>query len=522
MVSDLETISDYSSSLPSSTQRRLDGWRIRTVEGFDVDLRSQVYHDEPREEVVSRWGDILSGFDLGPVLEDFENSERDGIGPYSLQQPWAERRERALNIMADRDWQPDWEALERAARRLETILPPRSLRPLAVDAALERLPKTTNMGLPWFTRDRTYLSSYRQRANRIIAGQDDTLYPFVLGWRGQPGGMHPKPWTKQRDLQMSEKAEGILGARYVYPIIDALKTKPEFVAWTDLDAVGTVVKSLLLTAGKAGVRVFSTDYSGYDQSIPVGLFEIAWNIIESWFPSTEARVLNILFDHYMTAGLLTPDGLWVGRSGGIASGIVFTGVAGTVINILIAFYISEVLGIRHLGGTYLGDDALNVWMDDVSEEEVQDVGATLNVDLNASKQFVAEDAAHYLQNVYVLSGDTLRNGGGVRPTMRALNGMLSYERRRRKDEWNDYMASMRAVMQLENCKHHPAFREFVKFVAQGDRRLLEMDVPQIAKLAGGVDRIEQVLGVAAFRYTSQNVSSLASFATTEVLRQLRS
>ena len=310
--------------------------------------------------------------------------------------------------------------------------------------------------------------------------------------------------------------------RYVYPIIDALKVKPEFVAWTDLDAVSTVVLSLLKAAGNSGVRVFSTDYSGYDQSIPEGLFEIAWNIIGDWFPETESRVLRILFDHYMTAGLLTPDGLWVGRSGGIASGIVFTGVAGTVINILIAFYISEVLGIQHLGGTYLGDDALNVWTDEVSEEEIQDVGAMLNVDLNASKQFVAEDAAHYLQNVYVLKRDTLQNDGGVRPTMRALNGILSYERQRRKDEWNDFMASMRTVMQLENCKHHPAFREFVNFIAQGDRRLLEIDVTKIASLAGGVGRIEQVLGVAAFRYTSQDVSSLANFATTQVLRQLRS
>ena len=56
-----------------------------------MDLRSQLYNDLPRQEVTERMWEELGLSELPSPLIAFEESEREKIGPMSIQAPFEER-----------------------------------------------------------------------------------------------------------------------------------------------------------------------------------------------------------------------------------------------------------------------------------------------------------------------------------------------------------------------------------------------------------------------------------------------
>ena len=91
------------------------------------------------------------------------------------------------------------------------------------------------------------------------------------------------------------------------------------------------------------------------------------------------------------------------------------------------------LGTQLLGGMYLGDDAVNVWSRTPSVKEVTAAALDLGLVQHPDKQFVAEGELHYLQNYYSHSYIQGRSALGVRPLMRTLSPLLSYENFRNDD-----------------------------------------------------------------------------------------
>ena len=492
----------------------LEGWRQHTLDGFNVDLRAAPYHSLDREEVRSMLSAVIEG--EHPIIAGFEEEQAAKWGPYSLQDPWSARVEDARDAyFGHKPFRPVPSALNAAIDDFRALIPSQSLLPASVDEILRRGPKTTNLGLPTFSRERRYVPEYVARFDDL-----DDIFPYVAGWRGQPGGMNPRPWTKQRILDMADKLDGLYGGQMVYPIEDALKFLPEFAAWSGLPAVAVAVRDVLRLARDRGVTVFSTDFSGFDTSIPGELLDIALDIHKS-FMVREPWGFDKFREAVTSGALLTPNELWTGRYGYLPSGTITTSVTGTTINRMSAVYISKVLGVDLVAGCYLGDDAVNVYSPQPSVDEIESAGKDFNLDLSADKQFVHESAAHFLQNGYILQDDgELLQGGGIRPIMRMWNGALSFERRRRPGEWNDFMGLVRLINQLENTKFSEVFERNVKFAVEGDGRLLSMDPREILRRAGGVGRINEVLGFAAFQATSWSVSGFDEYRTVQYLREL--
>ena len=523
----MTTFRDAVSKYTEDAVYRLERWRERTLKGFDLDLRSQVFHDRSRQEVMDEWQSILFEYELDPVLKQFELSEQEGIGPYSLQMGWHEkqlngdtRAQAARDQFGPRPASIDESAYNTALEMVRSLVPRGSLSTLRLEVVLERTPSTTNLGLPEFSRDRRYVDSYERRARAGLSGKDWSLEPWIAGWRGQPGGMNPD-WSKQRLLYMGDHAETWAGGAVMYPILDYLRDHyPEHSAWVSDEAVADRVLWLLRYAARNGLTVFSTDFSGFDASIPARILHDVFDAMRWWF-SSELHALPQIEESFIQSSLLTPDGLLRNSEGGIPSGSVFTGLVGTIVNRLSAFYIATRLGTK-VEGTYLGDDALNVYASNPTADDIEGIGNELNLDLNASKQYVARGSAHYLQNVFVLEGRGLLQSGGIRPTFRALNGILSYERQRNSKDWTPALAAVRTITQLERCKYHPAHRDFVKFIAQGDRRLLQEDPMRLLKRGGGAQKANDALGFTAYRYSGADAAGFASYRTVSVLREPQS
>jgi len=97
-----------------------------------------------------------------------------------------------------------------------------------------------------------------------------------------------------------------------------------------------------------------------------------------------------------------------------------------------------------------------------------------------------------LQNVHRKSfRDRYNMCVGVRPIMRILNSMMSYEKFR--PEWNSYLDSVRWAMQLSAAWYHPSFHAFAEWLCDMDS-YSELDSTEIVERAGGQANVLNHLG----------------------------
>jgi hypothetical protein len=503
--------------IPESALPRLDGWKDRTLEEDRTDLRSQLFFEDDRATIRGNWGEFLYRHDMSPSLRQFEETEERRIGPYSPRWKWEDRLFSIGEYTAPRNFQPQPRIYAKCLEKIRRLVPPKSVPTLTIDESIERLPKSTNSGLPWFTRDTEALNDYKRRAKAAIDGEEVEVLPAVAGWRGTPRG--EGLWPAQRLIQMVDKLDTILGGRWLPGILDALRRHPRFSAYIGLDAVDSVMRVMLLRS--KGRNLYSSDFDGFDASAEAQVLYDLLDIIRGWL--SDDRGFDVMQRNFVAGNLLTPTGVVELGEGGVRSGTDFTSLVGTLYNALSALYAGEVIGSPLQGGVFLGDDAVTDYGRDVPQTELSDAVADLNLTMNAEKQYISQTSAHYLQNLYQ-EEDLDQSGGsevhGIRPTMRALNGMISYERRRNADEWSHAMAAMRTIMQLEPCRWNMSFGDFVRFARSGDELLQQVDPVIIAKMAGGLENVDKVLGYTAYRGVNRQVSSLESFESVKILRKL--
>jgi len=507
------SLEDLFPQLPTEGATRLRAHNTRTLAGSEEDLRSQVYHFKSREMLIEEVEEQIME-ETYPILDSFEDSEKRSIGAYSIQSPWAERRS-SVTPYFHQTFNPNLKALEDAVTRVKSLIPMSSLSPDPIRLAFDAMPRGGNAGLPWLTRDKAVIGSYLDRANTIDSSEQ--IFPAVAGWRGQPSGLHELP--KQRLIWMFDHAETILGLTVLHPVLDRLRLFEEFVAWNNLSRVDDVITTMMRRF--RGKVFLSSDFSGFDSSVPGQMIDAVFEVLKFWFiPMSHSR-LTLLADVFKTVGLVTPDGVHVGRTGGVPSGSALTNLVDSLVNLIVYHYLAFCLQLDPLFATVLGDDSIFIYADVPSPQDISECVGQLGLTMNAEKQLTSDEAVHYLQRVHSYSYEVGGQFVGVRPIFRALNGIISYERRRNPKFWNRNLAASRTIMQLENTASHPLFSDFVGYIAKGDRMLLEVDPVRIFSNAGGSETVGRTLGIEAFRYTSRDPSAVDSFGTTRVLRELR-
>ena len=516
----VESFESLVSRVSDRVGSKLRAWLARTEKGDNVDLRSQLWHSEPRGSVIDRVKrEVLDHFELFSPLDDFEIKEEGKIGAYSIQLPWSERRSNIRAFWQDRTNPPfTSKPYLDALRKVASLVPTSSLSPLSLDDALDTVARNTLSGLPSYEKKGIVLGQLGRRARDLLNSGEGKLWPSVDGWRGQPTGPSTPP--KQRDIWIYDALDNVIGAMFLYPVLDALRSNQLFAAYTNLREVDTTITRMLATAHQYKVNIYSTDFDQFDATVPGRVIQDIASIVKDWFTMSDSEGLAFdnIVDWFITGTILTPDGVLGDREGGIPSGANFTSLFGSLINYFAHEYVAHTTGSTLRSATFLGDDAVTVFDPDPGAEVISSKVGELNLVQNTSKQYVSKNSVHYLQRVH--SVDYSRDGVnvGVRPIMRALNGMLSYERRRPKSEWSKWMAAARTIMQLENTSSHPAFSEFVEFTVQGDGVLSSFDPVEIFSRAGGTAEVEEVLGYKAFPFTSASVRGVATFETTKLLR----
>lgn len=512
----IESLEFLQSEIGPDAWRRLSGFLESVRHGQPVDYVTPYFPKEQRNRGKAYVQELLPMFLTGiPELDDLERREAEKFGPYSIRLPWAERRGSVQEYFFQKEVKSSI-SLRKAFQTLSKLIPAHSLRSLSLDEAYRLSPKGKNLGLPEFTSSRTFEDSYLRRAKRIEAsGYLIDIFDAVLGWRGQPNGTN-RP--KQRVVMMMDHAETYISTSVIQVLLGALRSLPGFAAWNDLRTVDHRVTRII---DRAVAPILSVDFSGFDRSLPATVIRFAFELMRYWFVSSDKAKIDWMERQFLNVGVVTPDGIYIGRDGGVSSGDGATNMVDSVAQLIMLFAAALDLGLTVRDVEVLGDDGIYSFDQEIDPEVFSEYYRQLyGMEISHDKGGYSRDMVMFLQRMHLRG--YRRNGltVGVRSIMRTLNGMMHLERLNKGLPPEFFTA--RALMQGQQAEHHPHFRRLVSWMFRRDRYLKTLTPQEIFRRAGGTSEVERVLGLQSYRFGTELPSKgLSNFSIVKELDRLR-
>jgi hypothetical protein len=454
---------------------------LKSVEtGSTLDIRTPLFDQRPRREVVDEWTAILDRHELPGRLAQIEDDQRRKIGSLSIRDPLRER----VPLVRDYWTRPIYGVADINLDAYDLPTAIKRMRPLAHENAALELAGNTNSGYPHFTKRWRVRPEAVKMAKGIKPLLADRLLPAILGWRGQSLGLDQELSSKQRTVWMYSYPVNIQEMRFFRPMQAwLLKWLSGLSAWRTPEHVDKAVHEAINFAQRMGTVIISTDFSSYDQSLGYAHTLLAYQLMGSLFQKGYTGEIDMLWEYMHSVPLIiSSDRMWKGDHG-VSSGSVFTNLVDTIVHMAAASWAVSEAGARLSTNLsqFQGDDGLLVTFDSAPIEKITEAYAELGIEANYEKQFLGLSDALFLQRYY--TKDWSDGRVGIYPTYRALNSLLGQERFYDADKWDARMVVLRAIMILENTKHHPAYLDFVRFVADGDSLRLGANYP------GGIDAL---------------------------------
>jgi len=438
---------------------------------------------------------------MNDVLLNLEENQSSKTGPRSISKPWSERK--IGTRLYFEQTQVDYSSLDATPQALHDK---GILRPISVAKAINFLKNNTNSGLPFYTRKGKVKDRVLARFEYYLNRND----PCVLFTRTQEQ-------AKTRDVWGYPIADTLNEMRFYRPLLDYQKKLHWRSSLLGPDFVSKRMTYIINKAMSSNLDLISIDFSSYDRSIKRDLQLKISQYYKYLFQSQYHNEIDFIVNRKSTIGLVTPDGIYQGPHG-IPSGSTFTNeddsIAQRIISLKSGVVIGDLFDIQ-------GDDGVYA----VHSDKVISLFNVFNrygVDANDEKSYRSKDYLIYLQNLY--HKDYEKNGviGGIYPVYRALNRILYQERWSNFEDYemsgSDYY-SIRTISILENCKHHPLFKELVKFVLKFDKyglRPSQKGIRQYIKMLSESSGIE---GILVNQY-GDNIKGLRSFDTVKLIKEL--
>jgi hypothetical protein len=462
----------------------LHAYLDRNQTGYPEDIRTPLWEKAPRDQVVSKWDEIVEKHSdklFMELLED-EKEQRVKIGRYSMQLPYDQRANdvmeyyiHPLNI-TDVSAQ-DQGLIHQALKLVKDSRKKGSIRLRSPRNVVQDMKLSTNSGLPEFKKrrlvvDDTLESIRRGYTARTLADKNSYLDALVavLGWRGQP-------IDKQRVVWMMPMILNVLEGMYYKPRIDQIQKdveNPAFISQREVDK-----KMTKLFDTKGDNLVIATDFTGFDQHFN---FVLQWIALELKKYVTNKQdhddLLNTHYTKFTIPLLCTHDVLirgWHGMGSGSTGTNQDENEAHEVMQVCAALEHGQILNPNSMR---LGDDGVLSYPGINAQDVMATYTRIFNQEMNEDKQYVSKLATKYLQRLYHTKyRDQEGIMLGVYSTYRALGRLLGQERYYDPEEWGPEMVILRSWSIIENCNAHPLFEDFVDFVVSGDKYKLGLNMP---------------------------------------------
>jgi len=451
------------------------------------------------ENIIQEWDKIFNSnlSKVNDVLLDLELSNRSKYGPRSLAKPWSERRQSVMDYY------------ESDVKEYKLQIPLNNsagrLRPISLVKAISYLKNTSNTGLPFMIKKSRVKGSISSDWSDLLQRKD----PCVLFTRTQEN-------LKTRNVFGFPIADTINEMMFYRPLL-AFQSKLHWrSALRKPDAVDLSMNNILETASRSGKSIVSVDFSSYDASVKTCLQRYAFKYISDLFQKdSNKKDIEYISNRFNTIGLVTPDGVLNGRHG-VPSGSTFTNEVDSIVQYLVATQCS----VTSLPFQIQGDDGVYITLE---PHKLFDCFESYGLNVNIEKSKVSPEYAIYLQSLYHKDYRNIKDDkivGGVYPTYRALCRIVYQER---FDDFSDsdisgkdYFA-IRTLSILENCRNHPLFELFVKFILSLDKYKLRVSDLGLRQFVG-LRRKQEGKDV-TFRTWSygEDISGLKSFYSYKIV-----
>jgi hypothetical protein len=375
------------------------------------------------------------------------------------------------------------------------LLPEGGLLPSSLEEAYEISDKTSNWGFPFWTAGRRVLQDGLTYAYYTYLRCKDILdnelpipnLPAVAVIRVQPNGTDI---PKQRLAWAVSHIITLIESRFQIPLVRSLKDVYHFCESKSEEATDAVMNSVFAHAIKNDLHLLGFDAKLFDVSVIKVLVEKAYMIIAYWFHEDSRDRLSELCKIMYSSDLMTPSGVFTEREGGISSGMAFTNVVDSTVQLILFHYCRIIIGAPESMCRIIvnGDDG--VWIiPGLTPEILSTLAGHFGMEVNPDKVSFSKTSVSFCQRFYSYGYVIDGLHRGVRSLYRVVSSMTVYERARRPDKWNDYCDSVRCIMQLENLKWSPSFEEIVSLLMDADQKYrLGMN------LYGGIDELNSRAG----------------------------
>lgn len=428
----------------------------RVEKGSDQILMNPAWEKVPDEQIFASLEEILAQVSLTPKLREIEDENRSKFGPRSRAVGWSERKDSLFAYFTGRDDTVSVKLTD------DDYFGHGSLRPASVASAVKSLISSSSSGLPFMQKKGVIKGAALTEYDQLV---DE--YPCVLFTRTQDD------W-KTRNIWGYPVGDTIRELTYFNPALELEKKVRWRAALWGPDAVDVAVSSLLTRMNTDDVA-WSVDFEQFDASIMPEYIQRAFSAIAGLYQDREgvARIC----ERFLTIPIFVPDGEVSGVHG-VPSGSTFTNTVDSLVQFMIAGVSPDHCQIQ-------GDDGLYITPEGMRDSAMENFRHA-KLSINESKSFIGNgQEATYLQRYYhrdyAFHGDTVRLGsfhgahplfGGVYSVYRAL-GRIKYLERWTNLESNEITGldffTLRTIMILENCKHHPAFEAIVKYAQSVDK-----------------------------------------------------
>lgn len=456
--------------ISEAAYKRVSSLLSRTVAGSSNILLSAIGRNNDPDKVLESWDRIFSENSkaIDNELRTIELSNRAKYEPRSIALPWEVRKKSTYEYFNINTQMKSISIPDGTIRR--------SQRPISLSSAIDVLKNSTNSGLPDMIRKSEVKDELSANFDYFKSRRD----PCVLFTRTQEGG-------KTRDVWGYPAADVAHEQRFYQPILKIQRTKPWRNAIVGPASVQKHMNELLKMASASGKTLVSGDFPAYDKSLSPEGCKSAFDYFKLMFQVQYLEDIDYIAERFSSIGLVTPDGLITG-SHGVPSGSTFTNEVDSVVQYLIL----SNGGIKDNEMDIQGDDNVILTHD---PEYIYDLFGEQGLFLNEDKTHISSKSIQYLQMLYSKEY-TKPDGtiGGIYSTYRALTRIIyleSFDNFVEDDisgaDWN----AIRTIMILENCKNHPLYVEFVKFILSMDKYKLNVSENGLINY---VKRIEKTSG----------------------------
>lgn len=327
----------------------------------------------------------------------------------------------------------------------------------------------------------TFVATANQRTN-VATGYAATRENTYKG----------KIMSKLRAVCAMPKDDTVLGKPLLNRLIEAAKTLKNndgsriFVAYFTPEVIDKSMEIMLETANAHDLPFLSTDYSGFDKTVPPWAAMDVAEALSRWMSPRMAKVfMSLVWTAFYHTSCITTTRIVPEGPSSVKSGSWLTNCIDSFVNLAVQRYGLEAGFYQSIIDQVVNGDDGALCGEGINPESFAAAAAQIGLEANADKQYFAKDQLSFCQKIYFRGLP-----GGVYPISRTMAALISTE-----DDVPmipddnaeyQYVLTYRTLCRLDVARFNPNFVEFVKLIQQDDKLHLcsDMEAARVAKLAG--------------------------------------